>query len=175
MRLPHSDVNISVERRNRTHKSLSLTMVSAVAHVWFNAFFEGSGPERHGNADANGVFSIDWDAMDGIKGSSRKGSRALDRMAVVWRAVDAGDRGEEVDEPAEGQPVAQAEPANWKGVGAESGKDERDLGLRVQSEASEDVSRASSVKSVERNAANGDADIKGVRSSGPRGEDWGSK
>ncbi|KAJ4217001.1 Telomerase protein component 1 [Fusarium oxysporum] len=44
IRIPNSDVNISVERRNKTPKSMGLTMVTAVAHVWFNTFFEGQGP-----------------------------------------------------------------------------------------------------------------------------------
>ncbi|POR37714.1 Pore membrane protein of 33 kDa, partial [Tolypocladium paradoxum] len=82
IRVPTSDVNVSVERRNKTHKSMGLTMVSAVAHVWFNAFFDGEGPERAGRALDSGVFGVAWDAMDGIKGSSRKGARALDRLAV---------------------------------------------------------------------------------------------
>ena len=36
---------------------------------------------------ASGLFSIAWDAMDGVKGSRRKGARALDRLEIVWRAV----------------------------------------------------------------------------------------
>ena len=89
--IPNCDVNLSVERRNKSPKSIGLTMVSAVAHVWFNTFFEGGGPEKAGKPDPSGVFGIDWDAMDGIKGSSRKGTRALDRVAIVWRALDGGD------------------------------------------------------------------------------------
>ncbi|RYP53867.1 hypothetical protein DL769_010442 [Monosporascus sp. CRB-8-3] len=89
VRVPNSDVNITLERRNRAPSSMGLTMVTAVAHVWFNAFFEGRGPEQGGNADNSGVFEIDWDKMDGIKGSSQKGTRAADRIAVVWRAVSA--------------------------------------------------------------------------------------
>ncbi|UNI16838.1 Telomerase protein component 1, variant 2 [Purpureocillium takamizusanense] len=172
VRVPTSDVNISVERRNKTHKSMGLTMVSAVAHVWFNAFFEGQGPEQAGRPAESGVFSIEWDAMDGIKGSSRKGSRALDRVAVVWRFADGGspaDAGEDIPEPAEGEPVPQLQAADWKGetaatveqsgggdVGQEHQRRERerdvaqkDLGLRRQSPASVDVSRASSVRSAD--------------------------
>ncbi|KAG6019417.1 hypothetical protein E4U41_003263 [Claviceps citrina] len=172
IRVPTSDVKIGVERRNKSHRSLSLTMVSAVAHVWFNAFFEGRGPEQGGRPCESGIFSIDWDAMDGIKGSSRKGSRALDRMSVVWRAVGNGDgRGEEILEPVEGEPVPQVAAADWKGVG----QGERDLGLRVQTEESKDVSRASSVKSVSRRKNGGGDDedkvMERVRSSGPAGED----
>lgn len=100
IRIPNSDVNITVERRNRAPSSMGLTMVTAVAHVWFNAYFEGRGPEQAGVPDDAGVFEIDWDKMDGIKGSSQKGTRAADRIAVVWRAVGpAGDEEEAV--PAE--------------------------------------------------------------------------
>ncbi|KAG5915139.1 hypothetical protein E4U42_000142 [Claviceps africana] len=157
IRVPTSDVNIGVERRNRTHKSFSsLTMVSAVAHVWFNAFFEGQGPEQGGQPCESGIFSIEWDAMDGIKGSSRKGSRALDRMSVVWRAVDLGRdrRGEEmILEPAEGEPVPQVEAADWKGV----------------EERKTDASAASSMSGSGADADDGVMD--GVKASGPAGED----
>ncbi|KAG6079342.1 hypothetical protein E4U16_001097 [Claviceps sp. LM84 group G4] len=139
--VPTSDIHIGLERRNKTHKSLSsLTMVSAMAHVWFNAFFEGQGPEQDGRPSESGVFSIEWHAMDGIKGSSRKGSQALDRMSVVWRAVghgrgEGGQEGEMILEPAEGEPVPQLEPADWRGVEGE----EMGLGLRVGGESSGSV------------------------------------
>ncbi|PNY25567.1 Pore membrane protein of 33 kDa [Tolypocladium capitatum] len=174
IRVPTSDINISVERRNKTHKSMGLTMVSAVAHVWFNAFFDGHGPERDGRPHDSGVFGIEWDAMDGIKGSSRKGTRALDRIAVVWRAAPSA--GEEIAEPPEGEPVPQLQAADWRGEGdaVEGPKGEKDLGLRVQSPASADVSRASSVKSAEgaaqKNGGDGES-LEGVRCSGPAGEE----
>ncbi|KAM0562318.1 hypothetical protein ACHAPJ_002005 [Fusarium lateritium] len=173
IRIPNSDVNISVERRNKTPKSMGLTMVTAVAHVWFNTFFEGQGPENDGKPADSGVFSIEWDAMDGIKGSSRKGSRAFDRIAVVWRVAGIDALPEEVLEPEEGQPVPQARPADWKGANIEDPDAERDLGLRVQSPASADVSKASSIKSAEGSIENKrDAEeIEGVKSSGPSGED----
>ncbi|KAF4967010.1 hypothetical protein FSARC_5382 [Fusarium sarcochroum] len=173
IRIPNSDVNISVERRNKTPKSMGLTMVTAVAHVWFNTFFEGQGPEKDGKPSDSGVFSIEWDAMDGIKGSSRKGSRAFDRIAVVWRVAGTDALPEEVLEPEEGQPVPQARPADWKGANIEDPDAEKDLGLRVQSPASADVSKASSIKSAEGSIENkNDAEeIQGVKSSGPSGED----
>jgi hypothetical protein len=178
IRVANSDVNIAVERRNRTHKSLNLTMVSAVAHVWFNAFFEGQGPEQ-GRGDDSGVFTIDWEAMDGIKGSSRKGARALDRLSVVWRVADgAGEKGEEIFEPPEGEPVPQVAAADWKGAAGEGGVSEKDLGIRAQTQSSVDVSRASSLRSVERlddkdagDEGSEDADLQGLKTSGPAGED----
>ncbi|KAF4505969.1 hypothetical protein G6O67_006100 [Ophiocordyceps sinensis] len=182
LRIPTSDVNISVERRNKTPKSMGLTMVTAVAHVWFNAFFDGQGPEQNGRPNDSGVFAIEWDAMDGIKGSSRKGARALDRLAVVWRAVGTpGGEGEEIVEPPEGQPVPQQQAVDWAADKAEGPEAEPDLGLRVQSPASADVSRASSLRSAEgvpprppKDDGGGDDDgawSEGVRCSGPAGEE----
>ena len=88
--VPNSDVNIDIERRSRASASMGLTMVTSVGHVWFNAFFEGNGPEQDGQADESGVFEIEWDKLDGIKGSSRKGTRALERLSVVWRVAETG-------------------------------------------------------------------------------------
>ncbi|KAJ4162879.1 Telomerase protein component 1 [Fusarium falciforme] len=175
IRIPNSDVNISVERRNKTTKSMGLTMVTAVAHVWFNAFFEGQGPENDGKPAESGVFNIEWDAMDGIKGSSRKGSRAMDRIAVVWRVAGTDAMPEEVLEPDEGQPVPQVRAADWKGANKEDPDAEKDLGLRVQSPVSADVSKASSIKSaegtIEEKKGENVEDIEGVKSTGPSGED----
>jgi protein-tyrosine phosphatase len=169
--IPNSDLCVSVERRNRSHKAMGLTLVSAVAHVWFNAFFEGQGPEQDGRPSDSGVFTIEWEAMDGIKGSSRKGAPAFDRMAVVWRAAE----GEAVAEPAEGQPVPQLAAADWQGDSGGKGEGgEPDLGLRTMSPTSADVSKASSVLSGEGviGAKAGDeASLEGVRSSGPTGEE----
>ncbi|PFH57734.1 hypothetical protein XA68_14643 [Ophiocordyceps unilateralis] len=191
IRLPTGDINVSVERRNKSSKSIGVTMVTAVAHVWFNVFFEGRGPEQDGRPSDSGVFTIDWEAMDGIKGSSRKGARALDRLAVVWRLASASDAAppEEIPEPAEGQPVPQLQPVLQPWVVSEP-----DLGLRLRSPASEGVSRASSCRSTDDDAAaatataattaatdgaaddaNDDDDdsasFRGVRCSGPTGED----
>ncbi|KAL6812513.1 phosphatases II [Trichoderma sp. SZMC 28015] len=177
IRIPNSDVNIAVERRNRTHKSMGLTMVTAVAYVWFNVFFEGNGPEKQGKADSNGVFEIEWDAMDGVKGSSRKGIRAFDRMSVVWRFADSGEpkAEEEVVEPKEGEPVPQTKAADWKGT---DNPNPPDLGLRQQSPLSADISRASSIKSVDGTISQAqgqgtdtDKDLEGLKRSGPSGED----
>lgn len=149
VRLSNSDINVSLERRNRAPASLGLTMVTAVAHVWFNVFFEGRGPEQDGRADESGVFEIDWDKMDGIKGSSRKGTRAADRISVVWRVVGTNGPLPVVKEPGEGSPVPEMRPANWKGEDAEDPGVDRKLGLRAETSASASVSKASSVKSAE--------------------------
>lgn len=149
--LPTTDINIDLERRNKA--AYGWTMVTAVAHVWFNTFFEGHGPENNGAAAPNGVFEIAWDAMDGIKGSARKGTRALDRLAVVWRAVDDGEKGNTgvtqiITEPKVGEPVPEMKAADWKGA-AHSNLTAvaKDLGLRTESPVSAGVSKASSLKS----------------------------
>ena len=171
----NSDINIAVERRNKAPASMGLmTMVTAVAHVWFNVFFEGRGPEQGGKADDSGVFEIEWDKMDGIKGSSQKGTRALDRLAVVWRTVESAQenkaKGEpsstqggllgsnqgaatihltrastEIREPGEGEEVPQMAAADWKGDNKEDPEAEKRLGLRVQDPDSANVSKASSI------------------------------
>ena len=98
--LPTSDINFTVERRARP--GYGWAMVTSIAHVWFNCFFEGNGPENMNpknlsfvtdeasferGAESSGVFETDWDAMDGLKGSSRKGVRAFDRVAIVWKVA----------------------------------------------------------------------------------------
>lgn len=182
VRVANSDVNVSVERRNRAPASIMgmMTMVTAVAHVWFNAYFEGNGPEQDGRADESGVFEMEWEKMDGIKGSSRKGTRAFDRIAVVWRAArgvgeeeeeGSGEEEEEeaegrkgkgglpylgpgivIDEPGVDSPVPQMRPADWKGEDEGDPDAGKGLGLRAEEPDSAAVSKASSVKSAESEA-----------------------
>jgi protein-tyrosine phosphatase len=130
--LPTSDICIDFERRNRA--TYGWAMVTAVAHVWFNAYFEGLTSPTDPQSSPNGVFEIEWDAMDGIKGSSRKGTRALDRLAVVWRALDKDEDMEPklVKEPAVGEEVPQTRPADWKKQDESTGDDGRDLGMRAE-------------------------------------------
>ena len=153
IRVPNSDVNIALERRNRTAASImGLTMVTAVAHVWFNTYFEGNGPEQHGRPDDSGVFTIDWDKLDGIKGSSQKGSRAAESISVVWRTVKDKEREREDEqehkEEQVSEEVPQMRPANWKGDNHEDPDANRHLGLRREDPDSAGVSRASSVRGV---------------------------
>ena len=86
--IPTSDINIDFERRTFPSKYSSISMVTSVAHVWFNAFFEA----YPGALD--GSFEIDWDQMDGIKGSLRKGSRILDKLSVKWRVQPSSQAGD---------------------------------------------------------------------------------
>lgn len=192
--LPTSDINVDFERRNKA--TYGLTMVTSVAHVWFNAFFESqhsstsqpdygtpsvTAADHSGGATLpdSGVFEINWEAMDGIKGSARKGTRALDRLAVVWRAVPETKEGPTkiITEPSVGQPVPESKAADWKKanlkIAAESlGKD---LGLRTESPSSANVSKASSTTDLS-NAAlaaeRSDSDSEaGVKTHGPDGEE----
>jgi protein-tyrosine phosphatase len=171
--LPTSDINIDFERRNKA--SMGWTMVTAVAHVWFNAFFEGNGPEKNGKPDDNGAFEIEWDAMDGIKGSSRKGTRAFDRLAVVWKAYDPdpepgrGRAEDIIHEPGVDSPIPQMSPADWKGGNETSPGLRKDLGLRTESPASANVSKASSIKSAAKDADNDSEE--GVKTSDPAGKE----
>ncbi|KAF2089739.1 phosphatases II [Saccharata proteae CBS 121410] len=172
--LPTNDVNIDFERRNGA--LYGYTMVTSVAHVWLNAFFEGGGPEQNGQATESGVFELEWDKMDGIKGSLRKGTRAFDRFAVVWRVVDGevgtgvGGEGKPVviTEPGEAEEVRQAEPADWRQ--RELKKEGKDLGLRTESpatgssESSPSVSKANSVRVSRKGAAEGAAGTAGGES-----------
>lgn len=169
--LPTSDINIDFERRNKA--SMGWTMVTAVAHVWFNAFFEGNGPEQSGKPDDSGTFEIEWDAMDGIKGSSRKGTRAFDRLAVVWKAYDPepgrGRNEDVIHEPGVTSPVPQMSPADWKGGNETSPGMGKDLGLRTESPASANVSKASSINSAAKDTD--DDSEAGVKTSDPTGKE----
>lgn len=169
--LPTSDINVDFERRNKAAYT-GWTMVTSLAHVWFNTFFEG-GHEGH----ESGIFEIEWDAMDGVKGSARKGIRALDRLKVVWKYASAKESGvapeREIKEPERGEPVPENSPADWRGEedtesrpadGLDSGRPGgialtvgatisqgvatlgKDLGLRKSQPDSANLSRASSIK-----------------------------
>jgi len=173
--LPTSDICIDFERRNRA--TYGWTMVTAVAHVWFNVYFEslpsGSVSSDSPQPSPNGVFEINWEAMDGIKGSSRKGTRALERLAVVWKAVDTEQAPPQViTEPALGEPVPETRPADWHNMDAAG--NHKALGLRVESPGPESKrpSMASSIRSArsEKKVSDDDDSIKGVQAIGPNGE-----
>jgi protein-tyrosine phosphatase len=126
------------------------TMVTSIAHVWFNAYFEGNGPEQNGKPDDDGVFELEWAKMDGLKGSSLKGTRAFDRLSVVWKAYDPepgrGRKETIIHEPSADSPVPQMAAADWKGNNVTSPGAGKDLGLRTVSPANDDVSKANSMK-----------------------------
>jgi hypothetical protein len=124
--LDTNDVNVDFERRTKGAYTWSVT--TSVAHVWFNAFFEDNGPEQDGQADDSGVFEIEWDKMDGIKGSNKKGTRAFDKIAVVWKEVE--DKGA-VEEPKVGEGVKQKKAADWRqDHSVQESSDEEDQGVK---------------------------------------------
>jgi protein-tyrosine phosphatase len=124
--LPTSDVNIDFERRTKAAYT-GWAMVTSIAHVWFNAFFEG------GNEHDSGIFECEWDKLDGIKGTSRKGARALERVKVVWRYPSKAQLegegpveqpgpqdiheipGQVMTLPKPGEPVHESHAADWRG------------------------------------------------------------
>jgi protein-tyrosine phosphatase len=119
--LPSSDINIDFERRSKAATYTGLAMVTSVAHVWFNPYFEG------GDKYDSGVFEIEWDAMDGIKGTSRKGMKALDRLKVLWRYAepesgevrDVDDKTRPVSsgivtEPKPGEEIPETRVSDWR-------------------------------------------------------------
>lgn len=173
--LPTSDINIDFERRNKA--PYGLAMVTSVAHVWFNAYFESQpsfvsskNPPSASNATDppvnaspldSGVFEISWEAMDGIKGSARKGTRALDRLAVIWRAVPEPQDSmmKIITEPTVGEPIPESKPADWtKANQASTSTLGKDLGMRAENPSSANVSRASSmVDDQGQSSQNGDS------------------
>lgn len=175
--LPSNDVNIDFEGRNGA--GYGWTMVTSVAHVWFNAYFEGQRAENADPSDDSGVFDIAWEAMDGIKGSSRKGIKAFDRIAVVWKALKDGDPGScskmVITEPGPGETVEQSRPADWKGQqsGIKAGDRIRKLGLRTENVEESGASRAGSVRSQEtcHTPTEHEAEDEGLRVHGPSGEE----
>nr|POE75151.1 phosphatidylinositol 3,4,5-trisphosphate 3-phosphatase and dual-specificity protein phosphatase pten [Quercus suber]POE94770.1 phosphatidylinositol 3,4,5-trisphosphate 3-phosphatase and dual-specificity protein phosphatase pten [Quercus suber] len=173
--LPSSDVNIDFERRNQS-KYGGFTMVTSLAHVWFNTYFEGGGPERNGVPLDSGVFEIDFDAMDGIKGSSRKGTRAFDRMAVLWKAVPiVSEDGKDetsvlINEPAPGEEVEDKEPADWRKNDDQSQDFMKNLGLREATSESAEISRANSIDAEQQELS--DIEYReGIKSAGPPREE----
>lgn len=174
--LPSNDVNIAFERRSKP--TYGWAMVTSVSHVWFNAFFEGRGPENHGDAAPNGVFEIEWDAMDGIKGSARKGMRCLDRLAVLWRTTTDEVDGQTgaplqhvISEPEPGEPVPDMPAADWKGAATTT--EGKGLGVRRECPP---TSKSSNLPSVVKKDTTGKSDpikspagddAKNKRSSGP--------
>ncbi|KAJ5923932.1 Phosphatase tensin type [Penicillium verhagenii] len=110
--VPGSDVNIDFERRSKASYT-GFAMVTSVAHVWFNPYFEG------GDKHDSGVFETEWEAMDGIKGSVKKGIRALERLKVVWRYPDENpghtpSSGHPIKMPEPGEPINEGQASDWQ-------------------------------------------------------------
>ncbi|OOF99612.1 hypothetical protein ASPCADRAFT_203384 [Aspergillus carbonarius ITEM 5010] len=116
--VPTSDINIDFERRSKAAYT-GWAMVTSIAHVWFNTYFEG------GDQHDSGVFEAEWDGLDGIKGTTRKGVKALDRLKVVWRYANQPgtshpDAGKPISEPQPGEPIPETQPPDWHIHGSDS-------------------------------------------------------
>jgi protein-tyrosine phosphatase len=149
------DINVEVERRNRSSYGLP-TMVTSTAHSWFNTYFEGRGPQLNGVPQRTGTYTVEWDAMDGLKGSSRRGIRAVDKVAVVWEMLDDDDIAE--------QAQLLAEELHEE-VGRVEGEEERKSGLAVEGVTDK---KESIVEGEE--GAESDAEEDGIQSYGLKGE-----
>lgn len=137
--IPGSDVNIDFERRSKASYT-GFAMVTSVAHVWFNAYFEG------GHEHDSGVFETVWDGMDGVKGTTKKGIRALERLKVVWRyAPSAGapakakgeirpKAGRRISQPKPGETVHECVPADWRGKQGQNQQENQIPGLVMDQE-----------------------------------------
>ncbi|KAI5838345.1 protein-tyrosine phosphatase-like protein [Morchella snyderi] len=128
--LATNDVNIDFEKRSKA--AYGWSVLTSIAHVWFNAYFEGD--------DTSGVFTIDWEKMDGIRGTLRKGIKGFDRLQVVWKVVEGHDR--PVREPEEGESIPTMRKASTKSLV------ERELGLQKDSRETEDGSPVSATTPV---------------------------
>ncbi|PYI08268.1 phosphatases II [Aspergillus sclerotiicarbonarius CBS 121057] len=123
--VPTSDINIDFERRSKAAYT-GWAMVTSIAHVWFNTYFEG------GDQHDSGVFEAEWDALDGIKGTTRKGVRALDRVKVVWQYANQPgtshpDTGKPISEPNPGEPIPETQPPDWHIHGSDTPRDQENL------------------------------------------------
>ncbi|KAL4779236.1 protein-tyrosine phosphatase-like protein [Aspergillus varians] len=183
--IPTSDINIDFERCSKAAAYTGLAMVTSIAHVWFNPYFEG------GDEYDSGVFEVDWDSMDGIKGTSKKGIKALDRLTVVWRYAeelsakdvqhaDANSQqrpslSQVVMEPRPGEPIPETKVVDWRlretetaTETDESGKEDREW------ESSAEEGGGGSGKEQE-NVPIRDGDKKGEEGKGAGGKDKASK
>lgn len=145
--LPSSDVNIDFERRSKAAYT-GWAMVTSIAHIWFNTYFEG------GDKYGSGVFEAEWNALDGIKGTTKKGVKALDRLKVVWRYPSPSQLdmkepeqettgpplGKVITVPKPGEPIPESSPADWHGQDPETDRerslrDQENMVHRIEGEA----------------------------------------
>ncbi|KAK6525802.1 Telomerase protein component 1 [Arthrobotrys megalospora] len=122
--LPTNDVCIDLEKRTRA--AAGWTFVSALAHCWWNCYFEGGGADI-----TSGVFTQEWDKMDGLKGTLKKGIRIFDKVQIVWKVVEDLES-HTIGEPGPGEPVEGTHKAS-ENRGETTQMDplsNRDLGLR---------------------------------------------
>ncbi|KAK6537459.1 Telomerase protein component 1 [Orbilia ellipsospora] len=122
--LPTNDVCIDLEKR--TKAAAGWTFISALAHCWWNCYFEGGGAET-----TSGVFTQEWDKMDGLRGTLKKGIRIFDKIQIIWKVVEDLES-RTIKEPSPNEPVEGTQKAS-EDRGENPEMDpliQRDLGLR---------------------------------------------
>ncbi|KAI5792081.1 protein-tyrosine phosphatase-like protein [Pyronema domesticum] len=72
--VPGGDINLDFVKKTKVY---GMGLVTSVSHVWWNAWWEGGGAE-------NGTYEVQWEELDGVKGTRQKGRRGWDRCLVVW-------------------------------------------------------------------------------------------
>lgn len=89
--IPTNDVCVTFS--SSIQLPFDFSLVTSIAYFWFNAYFH-----------PDGVLSLEWKELDGLKGTYKKGLRTLDRVEIKFKAV-----GKETI-------VKEAEPgkADWK-------------------------------------------------------------
>jgi protein-tyrosine phosphatase len=175
--VPTSDVNIDFERRALASYT-GWTVMTSIAHIWFNVYFEG------GHEHDSGVFEADWEDLDGIKGTWRKGTRAVDRIRVVWRyptsplpagledtgAVVPGGpplSGKIIPEPKPGEEVPEGHAADWRGESVIEGNDEEtDVDSGAVTPAANEDAEVTTPKDIHQESRQQSADAQ-RESSGP--------
>ncbi|KAI5819594.1 protein-tyrosine phosphatase-like protein [Pyronema omphalodes] len=86
--VPGGDINLDFVKKTKVY---GMGLVTSVSHVWWNAWWEGDGAE-------NGTFEIQWEELDGVKGTRQKGRRGWDRCLVVWSLEAQGADGAAVEQ-----------------------------------------------------------------------------
>ncbi|KAI9657250.1 MAG: hypothetical protein M1831_004439 [Alyxoria varia] len=100
---PHATaeaLSLAADKAQTKHTDLPKIHSPRPAHLTAdNIIDEDKKKNLHHGPDPSGVFTISWEAMDGLKGSSRKGVRAFDKVDIVWRVVGVasadGDEGKD--------------------------------------------------------------------------------
>lgn len=81
--LPTSDICLLMQSSITPY---GISMVTSVAHAWFNIFLEGHGPEQNCRASDEGIFEIGWQSMDGVSSGSYCGLACMEKAVVGWEA-----------------------------------------------------------------------------------------
>lgn len=88
---PVTRYTLNAPQRMPADVGLYLSRGSGWMHCWFNAFFEdGLESASAPGSQQKGKFEIDWDSVDGWKGTTfLRGRRCFERVAVHWTPASA--------------------------------------------------------------------------------------